>query len=63
MVSQNLGIAILTRLVIEESDDLDIISLEGGLVRDTQMVMRNHPHDESVSLFWNYMKQFLDSGL
>ena len=62
MVSQNLGIAILTRLVTE-SDDLDIIPLEGGLVRDTQMVMRNHPQDESVSLFWNYMKQSLNSGL
>ena len=62
MVSQNLGIAILTRLVTE-SDDLDIIPLEGGLVRDTQMVMRNHPQDESVSLFWNYMKQSLNSDL
>ena len=61
MVSQNLGIAILTRLVIEDSDDLDIIPLEGGLVRDTQMVMRNHPQEESVILFWNYMKQALNS--
>lgn len=63
MVSQNLGIAILTRLVVEDSDDLDIIPLEGGLVRDTQMVMRNHPQDESVRLFWNYMKQSLGHGL
>ncbi len=62
MVSQNLGIAILTRLVIEDSDDLDIIPLEGGLIRDTQMVMRNHPQDESVIRFWNYMKQSLISG-
>lgn len=61
MVSQNLGIAILTRLVVEDSDNLNIIPLEGGLVRDTQMVMRNHPQDESVRLFWNYMKQSLGS--
>ena len=39
MVSQNLGIAILSKLVIEESDDLRIVPMRDPLVRDTQMVI------------------------
>lgn len=38
MVSQNMGIAMLSPLVIEESDDLCIIPLKDALLRDTQMV-------------------------
>lgn len=41
MVSQNLGIAILSDLVIEESDDLRMIPLKNALIRDTQMLVLN----------------------
>ena len=57
MVSQNMGIAMLSPLVIEESDDLCIIPLKDALLRDTQMVILNQkeipPH---VRSFYHYVK-------
>lgn len=56
MVSQNLGIAILTKLVIEDSDDLVTIPLNGGLVRETQMLMLNKKQSIQINAFWNFIK-------
>lgn len=57
MVSQNVGIAILSKLVVEDSDDLVLIPLENPLVRDTQMVILNQktipPHIKS---FYHFIK-------
>lgn len=57
MVSQNVGIAILTKLVVEESDDLVLIPLENPLLRDTQMVIRRQrripPH---INAFYQFIQ-------
>ncbi len=56
MVTQNIGIAILSRLVVEETDDLVMIPLVNPLIRDTQMVIRRRkripPHIEA---FWSFV--------
>ena len=55
MVSQNIGIAILTKLVLEESDNLVTVPLENPLIRDTQMVIRKQrripPHIDAFYQF------------
>lgn len=55
MVSQNVGIAILSKLVVEESDDLVMVPLHNPLIRDTQMVIRNQrrvpPHISALYQF------------
>ncbi|MBR4579294.1 MAG: LysR family transcriptional regulator [Oscillospiraceae bacterium] len=57
MVSQNVGIAILSKLVIEESDELVTIPLENPLIRDTQMVIRKQrtvpPH---IHAFYQFIQ-------
>lgn len=57
MVSQNVGIAILSKLVVEESDDLVFIPLENPLLRDTQMVIRRQrniqPH---INAFYQFIR-------
>ena len=57
MVSQNVGIAVLSKLVVEDSNDLVLIPLENPLVRDTQMVILNQrvlpPHIKS---FYHFIK-------
>ena len=57
MVSQNVGIAILTKLVVEESDDLVLIPLDNPLIRDTQMVIRRQrripPH---INAFYQFIQ-------
>ena len=67
MVSQNVGIAILSKLVVEDSDDLVLIPLENPMLRDTQMVILNQrvlpPHIKS---FYHFIKTQLpppESGL
>ena len=57
MVSQNVGIAMLSPLVIEESDDLCIIPLKDALLRDTQMVILNQKEIPShVKSFYHYVR-------
>ena len=55
MVSQNIGIAILTKLVLEDSDKLVPIPLDPPLIRDTQMVIwkqrRVPPHIDAFYQF------------
>lgn len=57
MVSQNIGIAILTKLVLEESDNLVAIPLEPLLIRDTQMVILKQrqipPH---IDAFYHFIQ-------
>lgn len=57
MVSQNVGIAVLSRLVVEDSDDLVMIPLENPMLRDTQMLILNQktipPHIKS---FFHFIK-------
>ena len=67
MVSQNVGIAILSKLVVEDSDDLVLVPLENPMLRDTQMVILNQrvlpPHIKS---FYHFIKTQLpppESGL
>ena len=58
MVSQNIGIAILSKLVVEESDDLVMIPLENPLVRDTQMVILNQRKvPKQIRSFYNFVLQ------
>lgn len=58
MVSQNIGIAILTKLVLEESEDLVPIPLDNPLIRDTQMVIwkqrRIAPH---INAFYQFVQE------
>lgn len=54
MVSQGLGIAILSRGVIEKSDDLVMIPLENPLVRDNQIVILRKTKFETKK-FWDYV--------
>lgn len=57
MVAQNLGITILSELVIEKSDALRVIPMKNPLVRDTQMVILNQreipPH---IRAFYQFVK-------
>lgn len=57
MVSHGLGIAILSRLVVEDSDSLKIIPLEGGLIRDTQMLILNQPQPLHIESFWQFIRK------
>ncbi len=58
MVSQNVGIAILSKQVVEEDDDLCMIPLEDGMIRDTQMLVLNDqelaPH---IRAFYRFVKE------
>ncbi len=59
MVSQNLGIAILTKLVVEDSDLLRIIPLENGMIRDTQMLVLNKELPSHVRAFCRFIREQL----
>lgn len=58
MVSQNIGIAILTKLVLEDLNELVPIPLENPLIRDTQMVIRKQwrvpPH---IDAFYRFIQK------
>ena len=63
MVSQNVGIAILSKLVVEDSRDLVFIPLKNPLVRDTQMVILNQRNTPShIKVFFHYIKTQVLSG-
>lgn len=57
MVSQNLGIAILSKLVVEESDELRIIPLEDGMIRDTQLVVLNKSMPPHLRAFYRFIRE------
>ena len=58
MVSQNVGIAMLSPLVIEDSEELRVIPLEDPLQRDTQMVILNQTEIPAViRSFFRYVRK------
>lgn len=57
MVSQDLGIAILSKLVVEESGDLRIIPLEDQMIRDTQLVVLNKNMPPPLRAFYHFIKK------
>ena len=60
MVSQNVGIAILSRLVVENSDDLVLIPMENPMLRDTQMVvLRQKKIPYHIRSFMHYIESQL----
>lgn len=60
MVAQNLGVSILSTLVIEENENIRLIPMNDPLVRDTQMVILNQkeipPH---IKVFYQFVKREL----
>ena len=58
LVSQNVGVAILSRLVLEEMEDKVMIPLEDTLVRDTQMViLRQKTIPPQIEAFYRFTKE------
>ncbi len=56
MVSQGVGIAILSRVVTEEVDNLKLIPLNNPLIRETQMViMRKKKTSPEIRKFWEFV--------
>ena len=57
MVSQNMGVSILSELVIDRSEALRVIPMKNPLIRDTQMVILNQreipPH---IRAFYQFVK-------
>ena len=57
MVTQNMGITVLSELVIEQSESLRVIPMKNPLIRDTQMVILNQreipPH---IRAFYQFVK-------
>lgn len=58
MVAQNLGVSILSTLVIEENENIRLVPMNDPLVRDTQMVILNQkeipPH---IKAFYQFVKR------
>jgi len=58
MVSQNIGIAILTKLVLEELNELVCVPLENPLIRDTQMVIRKQRRvPPQIDAFYRFIQE------
>ena len=58
LVSENVGIAILSRLVLEEMEDKVLIPLEDTLVRDTQMViLRQKTIPPQIEAFYRFTRE------
>lgn len=61
MVSQGVGIAILSRLVVEEASDLVMIPIDNPLIRDTQMVILNEKRiSKQTQSFFRYVTEHTD---
>lgn len=57
MVAQNLGVSILSTLVIEENENIRLVPMKDPMVRDTQLVILNQKEiPRHIQVFYQFVK-------